>query len=372
MLRYLTAGESHGPSLVGIIEGLPAGLRLDIAAIDSELARRQHVPGRGGRMNIEQDRVVVLGGLRGSITLGSPLALQIVNKDHANWCDQMDPIASPTGPSITAPRPGHADYPGAVKYGFSDLRNVLERASARETAMRTAIGAVAKQVLARAGIEIFGRVLQLGPVQVCTGEAEYNNLRMGALFPYGSIDTDAAKQADELINTCRAQHVSVGGVVEVAAFNVPVGLGSYVQADRRLDARLAGELMSIPGVKGVEIGEAFDLAASAPGTSGDSLCFSSDLGIHYHGNKNGGLAGGVTTGQPLVMRCAVKPVPTAMPGRSIDLISTAEVDAIKERSDTTFAPAVQVVAEAVMAWVLLVALLTDGPQANSLPACLRG
>jgi len=365
VIRFLTAGESHGPCLVGIIEGLPAGIKIKISAIDDELQRRQHAPGRGNRMKIEDDRVTVLAGLRGGYTLGSPLALQITNFDYVNWKDKMDPILEPQGSKITAPRPGHADYPGAVKYGFKDIRNVIERASARETAMRTAIGAVARQILETKGIEIYSRVVCLGPVKISTGEPSEEELRRGRQFAYGIKDREAEARAQKLIEECRNSGTSVGGIVEVVAFNLPVGLGSYAHYERRLDGQIAQALMSIPGVKGVEFGGAFDLASSDPGVPGDSLQLNGHHQILYVGNKNGGLAGGVSTGQPLIVRCAVKPIPTAMPGDSVDIATLAPVRGVGERSDATAVPAVRVIAENVLAWTLLVAVLTDGPQANS-------
>jgi len=355
LIRFLTAGESHGPGLTGIIEGLPAGRYIDIGKIDEELARRQRVPGRGGRMDIESDRVRVLSGLRGGYTLGSPLTLSIDNKDHVNWKAQMDAVHGATDNPVTAPRPGHADFPGAVKYGFADIRNVLERASARETAMRTALGAVAKQLLAHWGIEIYSRVLALGPLALDGATSELALWRDRVRQPYGVGDKELQRQADELIAQCRREGVSVGGVFEVAAFNVPVGWGSYVHWDRRLDAQIAGALMSIPGIKGVEFGQAFALAVSPPGTAGDELAWDKERGVHYVGNVNAGLAGGTTTGQPILARCAVKPVPTLMPGLTVDLRSKKVTAPLAERSDTTMVPAAAVVAEHVLALTLLVA-----------------
>ena len=369
MVRFLTAGESHGPSLVGIIEGLPAGLKIDIEAVDEELRRRQQAPGRGNRMKIEHDRVTVLSGLRGGYTLGSPLALQINNVDYANWKEKMDPVLKSQGGMVTAPRPGHADYPGAVKYGFTDIRNVIERASARETAMRTAIGAVARQILSLHGVAIYSRVVCLGPVGISTGQVSEAVLRGGKNAAYGIADEEAEARAEQLIEECRSSGTSVGGIVEVVAFGLPVGLGSYVHYERRLDGQIAQALMSIPATKGVEFGSAFDLASSPAGVAGDSLRLNERQQIVYVGNTNGGLAGGVSTGQPLVVRCAIKPIPTAMPGDSVDIATLASVQGVRERSDVTAVPAVRVIAENVLAWTLLVALLTDGPQANSQPAC---
>lgn len=357
MLRYLTAGESHGPALTGIIEGLPAGVSIDVKRIDGELLRRQQAPGRGGRMSIEQDKVKVLSGLRGGKTLGSPLCLQLVNLDHANWEQQMHPVNVPSGPKVTAPRPGHADYPGAVKYGFDDIRSVLERASARETAMRTAIGAVARQVLETKGVEIYSRIMHLGPLVLNCGELDAAESRAVRDMPFTTRDLALRDEATALLNICRASQQTVGGVIEVLAFGVPVGLGSHVHADRRLDGAIAGGLMSIPGVKGVEFGEAFQLAKAAPGASGDSLVYSNDRGVEYRGNVNAGVAGGMTTGQPIVVRCAVKPIPTLMPGTTVDLVSCDTAEPVRERSDTTAVAAAAVVAEAVLAFEILKAFL---------------
>jgi len=367
MVRFLTAGESHGPSLVGIIEGMPAGLAIDVEQVNHELHRRQVAPGRGGRMKIEHDQLIVLSGLRGGKTLGSPLALQLINRDFANWQDVMHPLQPISAEEVTTPRPGHADYPGAVKYGFKDIRNVIERASARETAMRTAIGAIAKQILILQEVTICSRVAMLGPLHM-GGSEDYSLWHENNNSPYGAVEPAKAKEADDLISSCREQGLSVGGTVEVVALNVPVGLGSYVHYDRRLDGRIAQGLMSIPSVKGIEIGPAFSVAQSAPGLMGDSIvCCAGELG--YAGNINGGLAGGVTTGQPLVVRCAVKPIPTAMGGSSVDFATLEKTVGVKERSDVTCVPAVRVVAEAMLAWVLLEALLTDGPETNSRPFC---
>ena len=359
MLRFLTAGESHGAALTCIIEGLPAGMRLDMREINAELARRQRVPGRGERMKIEQDTAEVLAGLRAGVTLGSPLCLQITNRDHANWAETMHPHLPNSAQKVTCPRPGHADYPGMVKYGFDDARNVLERASARETALRTAIGAVARQALSQRGISIYSRVTELGPLTLGDAEATEEAFRRAREHPL-AVDASKARGAADLLAACRAQNFSVGGVMEVAAFNAPVGLGSYVQADRRLDGQIAGALMSIPAVRGVEIGDAFQAARQMPGAPGDSMRYDQDKGIYYEGNANAGLAGGMTTGQPLLLRCAVKPIPTLVPGVTVDLATLREASPVRERSDVTAVFAAAVVAEAVLAWTLLSALL-DSP-----------
>ncbi|MDP3058339.1 MAG: chorismate synthase, partial [bacterium] len=352
MLRFLTAGESHGPALVGIIEGLPSNFALDIALIDDELKRRQEVQGRGLRMNIEQDKVSVLSGMRAGKTLGSPLTFIIHNVDYVNWKGVMGHSSVSDERRVTAPRPGHADFPGMIKYGFSDARNVLERASARETAMRTAIGAVAKQILAANNITLYSRVISLGELELSAGEPTKVQMMSCRNQPLGFPCSEKIKEAKELLEKCQKEKMSVGGIFEVAVFGLPVGLGTYVQADRRLDGQLAGQLMSIPGVKGLEIGPAFAMATAKIGAAGDSLCFDEQAGYYYEGNANGGLAGGMTTGQPLVVRCAVKPPPTAMPGRTVDIDSKCVVSPARERSDTCIVPAAAIVGEAVVAWVL--------------------
>lgn len=350
MLRFLTAGESHGPALAGILDGLPPGISVDVAEINRQLKRRQQVPGRGGRMLIESDEVEVLSGLRQGLTLGSPLCLVIRNRDHDNW----QHVYAPEGQTepVLRPRPGHADYPGMVKFGFSDARNVIERASARETAMRTALGSVARQCLLGIGVRVYSRVLSLGPLALAPLPGDEEAWRQTQEQPPGYPDHDLMRRAMDLLDEARAAGRSVGGTFGLAAFGMPVGAGSYTQSDLRLDARLAGDLASIPAVRAVEFGDAFALAAAKPGEPGDSLAMRDGV-ISYQGNRNAGLAGGMSTGQPVIIRCAVKPIPTAMPGVTVDIQSGQSVSAVKERSDTTAVPAAAVVAEAVLALSLL-------------------
>jgi chorismate synthase len=320
VLRLTTAGESHGPALVGILTGLPAGLTLDRAAIDADLARRQEGYGRSPRQQIEQDRVEVLAGLRHGETLGTPLALVVRNRDHANWewgMDPWPPEGDPQGKGtkpVTLPRPGHADLAGALKFGHDDIRNTLERASARQTAMTVAAGAVAKALLAEIGVEVTGTVLQMG-------------------------DVDEAK----------ADRDTVGGVVEVRAHGVPPGLGSYAAKEERLDARLAAALMGIQAVKGVEIGEGFGLANLRGSQAHDEIL----PGLRRETNRAGGIEGGVSNGEELVVRAAMKPLPTLMrPLRSVDIQSGEPGEALVERSDTAAVEALSVVAEASVAFEL--------------------
>jgi chorismate synthase len=327
-LTLTTAGESHGPALVGIVSGLPAGLRLDPEAIASDLRRRRQGYGRSPRQKLEEDDVEVLAGLRHGVTLGSPLALVIRNHDHASWEWGMspwqpagEPSGKGTGP-ITLPRPGHADLAGALKFGHDDVRNALERASARQTAMQVAAGAVAKSLLAGIGIDVSGRVLEIG------GEPD---------------DWEAVTDA------ARADRDTLGGVVEVVATGVPPGLGSYADKADRLDARLAAALMGIQAVKGVEIGDGLALARMRGSEAHDEI----EPDRSRSTNRAGGIEGGVTNGEPVVVRAAMKPLPTLMrPLRSVDLASGEPGEALVERSDVQAVEALAVVAEAAVAWEL--------------------
>jgi chorismate synthase len=323
VLRLTTAGESHGPALVGILTGLPAGLTLEREAIDADLARRQQGYGRSPRQRIEQDRVEVLAGLRHGRTLGTPLALVVHNRDHENWRWGMSPWppeGEPEGKGtkpVTLPRPGHADLAGTLKFGLSDTRDALERASARQTAITVAAGAVAKALLAEIGVAVAGSVVAVGNV-------------------------DEAK----------AERDTVGGVVEVRARGVPPGLGSYATKEGRLDARLGTALMGIQAVKGVEVGEGFGLA-SLRGSEAHDEIFRDERGVHRETNRAGGIEGGVSNGEEIVVRAAMKPLPTLMrPLRSVDIESGEPGEALVERSDTAAVEALSVVAEASVAFEL--------------------
>jgi chorismate synthase len=329
-LDLVTAGESHGPALVAILTGLPAGLTLDRAAIDADLARRREGYGRSPRQKIELDEVEVLAGLRHGVTLGTPLALVIRNRDHRNWTWGMSPWPPGGEPSgkgtspVTLPRPGHADLAGALKYGHTDVRNALERASARSTASHVAAGSVAKALLAEIGVSVSGRVLEVG------GETGEEAIR---------AVTDAA----------RADRDTLGGIVEVVATGVPPGLGSYAEKRDRLDARLAAALMGIQAVKAVEVGDGLALARLRGSTAHDEI--EPDRGRST--NRAGGLEAGVSNGQPVVARAAMKPLPTLMrPLRSVDLESGEPGQALVERSDVQAVDAFAVVAEAAVAWEL--------------------
>jgi chorismate synthase len=323
VLSLSTAGESHGPALVGILTGLPAGLVLDRDAIDVDLARRQQGYGRSPRQRIEQDRVEVLAGLRHGRTLGTPLALVVHNRDHANWAWGMSPWppeGEPEGKGtkpVTLPRPGHADLAGTLKHGHADIRDTLERASARQTAVTVAAGAVAKALLREIGVEVAGSMVEMG-------------------------DVDEA----------RAERDTVGGVVEVRAMNVPPGLGSYATKEGRLDARLAAALMGIQAVKGVEIGDGFALTGLRGSEAHDEI-FRGERGVYRETNRAGGIEGGVSNGEEIVVRAAMKPLPTLMrPLRSFDLETGEAGEALVERSDVAAVEALSVVAEASVAFEL--------------------
>lgn len=365
--RVTTAGESHGPGLVAIVEGVPAGLPLAPEVIDRELRRRQGGYGRGGRMRIEQDRVEIVGGVRFGETTGAPLALWIANRDWENWREAMDSVAPPPGDDarrpVYQPRPGHADLVGVLKYDRRDARDVLERASARETAARVAAGAVAKALLGRLGIRIGSHVVRLGGVAARPPDPWPEDLAAAAdRSPVRCLDPDAEAAMIEAIDRAKSAGDTLGGVFEVVATGVPVGLGSYVGWDRRLDARLAAALMSIPAIKGVEIGLGF-AAADRPGSQvHDPIVVDAEhrraAGFGRASNRAGGLEGGVTTGQPLVVRAAMKPIATLMtPLPTVDLRTGEVAYAVRERSDVCAVPAAGVVGEAMVAWVLAEAVL---------------
>lgn len=368
MLRYLTAGESHGPALTGIIEGLPAGLAIDGEYIDRHLARRQWGHGRGRRMKIEHDQVEILSGLRFGRTLGSPLALRIDNRDWANWDHVMTVESKAREPKrVTVPRPGHADYAGAIKYGHTDdMRNVLERASARDTAMRVALGSVARRLLEEFGISIGSVVESIGAVEVgrrfSDEGQEVPDLAAIDASPVRCDDEAAAAAMIEAIDQAKEDGDTLGGVFAVWAQGVPIGLGSYVQWDRRLDGQLAQAVMSVPAVKGVEIGPAFDAARKRGSQVHDEFVVGETgeggRALGRRSNRAGGLEGGITNGETLVVRAALKPISTLMrPLRSVDLETGAEQAAHIERSDVCVVPAAAVVGESAVALVLAAALL---------------
>ena len=354
-LRFTTAGESHGPGLVAIVEGLPAGLDLDRERIDRDMARRQLGHGRGGRMKIERDAAEVRSGVRHGKTLGGPVAILVANRDYPNWEERMNPW--PVDAEVEEshlPRPGHADLAGLHKYGFTDVRNVLERASARETAARVAAGALAKEFLRALGVEIRSHVLQIASV-VAESEREL------ALEDFEGVDESPVRVLDEAIeramieeiNTLRKRNESLGGVFEVRAFGLTPGLGSYVSWDDRLDSRLAQAIVSIQAVKGVAIGEAWDVAGLPGSESHDEIFYSPERGWHRETNRAGGVEGGMTNGETLVVKGAIKPISTlTKPLRSVDTETKEPAQAMRERTDSTVVPAAGVVGEAMVALVL--------------------
>lgn len=351
MFRFLTAGESHGPCLTAVVEGLPAGLAVNVAKIDGALARRQQGYGRGGRMRIETDRVEFLSGLRFGETIGDPVTMRIANRDWQNWTQRMAAHGEPVGPFVTAARPGHADLPGAQKYARADIRDILERASARETAARVAVGALASCLLEACGIRLSSRVVNIGGVcAAADGAAEASELNCR--------DAAAEARMKEAIDAARQAGDTLGGVFEVAATGVLPGLGSHIQWDRRLDARLAGALMSVQAIKGVEIGEGFAFAA-LPGSRAHDEIFVDEAGRFYRKtNRAGGVEGGISNGEEIVVRAVMKPIPTLMqPLSSVDIASRAAVRANTERSDVCAVSAASVVGEAMVAIVLAEALL---------------
>ncbi|CAN5150707.1 chorismate synthase [soil metagenome] len=355
-LRFLTAGESHGRALVAIIEGLPAGLPVSVKAISDELARRRHGYGRGPRMRIEKDVLEVTSGVRGGLTLGSPVALTIHNSEWAKWAHVMPVEGAPGGRELTRPRPGHADLPGMLKYDFRDARNVLERSSARETAARVAIAALAKGLLAELGVSIVSHVVRIGAAAVPAGARLPGPGSLDAIDASATrcFDEEATAAMVEAIDAAGAQGDSLGGVVEVIAFGLPPGLGSHVHWDRKLDGRLAGALMSVPAIKGVEVGDGFATAAQRGSESHDAI--ESDLSRAT--NRSGGTEGGMTTGGPLRVRAAMKPLSTLKKRlRSVDMSTGQQVEAFQERTDVCAVPAAGVVCEAVVALTLADALL---------------
>ena len=350
-LRFLTAGESHGPALIAILEGMPAGLPLSAKDIDLDLARRQQGYGAGPRMKIEQDRVRLISGVMEGHTIGAPLALLIENRDHARWRGQ--PI-----PPFTVPRPGHADLVGAIKYGYRDLRPSLERASARETAARVAVGAICKTLLAQFGIMVGGYVTAIGGVEADLDAIELpDRTALAEKTTVRCPDPKAAQAMVERIKQAIQDRDTVGGIIEVFALNLPPGLGSHVHWDRKLEARLGAAVLSVQGIKGVEIGPAF-ANAGRPGSQAQDAIFLEGENLWRAGDRCGGLEAGVTTGQPLLVRAAMKPIATTLtPQHTVDLSSGEEVLTQYERSDFCPVPRAVVVLEAAVAFVLTGALI---------------
>jgi chorismate synthase len=353
-MQYRTAGESHGRALVTIVSGVPAGVPLTQEGIDADLRRRQAGYGRGGRMRIEADRAQVLAGVRGGRTTGAPVAIMIANRDSENWTDAMDPFAEPSAESrVTAPRPGHADLPGVLKTASEDVRDVLERASARETAARVAAGAVARHLLTEVGVRVFSWVEGIGAASC--GKLDPDGVDVVAVeaSDVRCPDPEAAAAMRAAVDAARAAGESVGGVFAVAALGAVPGLGTYAESSERLDARIAAAVMSIPAIKGVEIGDGFDLACRAGSKAHDAITFGAGGGYRRLSNHAGGIEGGMTNGEPVIVRAAMKPIPTlARPLATVDIDTRAAVGAATERSDVCAVPAAAVVAEAELALVL--------------------
>ncbi|NLC52949.1 MAG: chorismate synthase [Firmicutes bacterium] len=371
-MRFLTAGESHGPALVAIIEGFPAKVPVTPEAIDRELARRQLGYGRGGRMRIERDQVEILSGVRSGVTMGSPVCLRINNRDWTRWSGVMAPFTPPEAATVTlaaepllekvstvvtTPRPGHADLSGAFKYGYTDLRNIIERASARETAARVGVGAFAKLLLAQFGVFVGSYVTRIGGVGDDYGQpltpTEQDQVDQS---PVRAVNPELAAAMVEAIEAARAKKETLGGIFVVYATGVPPGLGSHVHWDRRIDGQLAQAVMGIPGIKGLEFGAGFKGADLVGSQMHDAIHFTPESGWQRPSNQAGGIEGGITNGEPLILRAAMKPIPTLYQGLpSVDLKTRQPRTAGAERSDLTAVPAAGVVAEAMVAWVLAVA-----------------
>ncbi|MFD2701619.1 chorismate synthase [Paenibacillus shunpengii] len=362
-LRYLTAGETHGPQLTAIVEGLPSNMKVDFEELNFQLHRRQKGYGRGRRMQIEKDTAEFVGGIRHGYTTGAPVALVVENKDWTHWRNIMniEPIEGTDEEKrrIHRPRPGHADLNGGLKYNLKDLRNVLERSSARETTVRVAVGAIARQLLAEFGIQIAGRVLRIGEIEAPYEELPIEELRSRTEASSVRVtDPETEKKMEAYIDQIKKDGDSIGGIVECIVEGVPVGLGSYVQYDRKLDGRIAQAVMSINAFKGVEIGIGFE-AGTIPGSQvHDEILYSEDKGYHRASNRLGGFEGGVTNGMPVVVRGVMKPIPTLYkPLQSVDIDTKEPFTAQVERSDACAVPAASVVMEHVVAWEIAKAFL---------------
>jgi chorismate synthase len=353
--RFVTAGESHGPGLVAIVEGLPAGLPVSQDDLDRDLARRQLGHGRGGRMKIESDRAEIRAGVRHGRTLGGPVSLLVANRDYENWRERMSP--SPVDASIEEvhlPRPGHADLAGLLKFGHTDVRNVLERASARETAARVAAGGLAKTLLSTLGVSVHSHVTRIGSVEAPPtehlGPEDFEGVDES---PVRCLDETAGKQMVEEIDRLRKANESLGGTFEVRAFGVVPGLGSFTSWEERLDGRLAGALMSIHAMKGVAVGDGWDLPARPGSEAHDEIFWTADRGYFRETNRAGGIEGGMSNGEPIVVQVAMKPLPTlTKPLRSVNTETKEAEPALRERTDSTTVPAAGVVGEAMVAIVL--------------------
>lgn len=359
MLRYLTAGESHGPALTGIIEGLPAGIPVSEEDLNRELARRQAGYGRGGRMDIESDRAKVLSGIRHARTLGSPISFVIENLDWKNWQSEMSQFGDCESPPLTKPRPGHADMAGAIRFGHSDIRNVLERASARETAARVACGYFSKALLNLLQIEVLAHVVQIGKAKTSKSMpiGPTDRVRIDA-SDVRCIDEQTAQIMRDEIDRATREKDTLGGIFEVLVFGLPPGIGDYTHWDGKLDARIAFAVKSIQAIKGIEFGDGFSLAEEMGSLAHDQIYYSEDKGYHRRSNRSGGFEGGMSDGETLIIRAAMKPIATIpKPLATIDMTTGEPCEAIVERSDTCAVPAASVIAEACVAIEVAAALL---------------
>jgi chorismate synthase len=352
MIRFLTAGESHGPALTTVIEGAPSGLPLDADGLADELARRRLGHGRGPRMRLERDEIEILGGVRFGRTLGGPISVIVRNTEWERWSEEMSPEEGTSRRTMTSPRPGHADLPGMLKYQTRDARDILERASARETAARTVAGYVSKLLLAEVGITIVSHVVQIGDVRSNDGLPDPGDLASIDASPVRCVDQSAADAMVDAIDAAKKARDTLGGIVEVIAYEVPAGIGSHVHWDRRLDTALAAGLMSIQGIKGVEVGDGFE-SASRPGSEAHDEIYPRDGVYRRETNRAGGIEGGISNGDMIRVRAAMKPISTLMrPLATVD-VTTGEVSvAFRERSDVCAVPAAGVVAEQMVALAL--------------------
>lgn len=361
-MRFLTAGESHGQKLVGIIEGLPAGMKISKAAVDEALRKRQQGPGRGGRMAIEQDEVHFMSGVRGGLSTGAPLALEIMNRDWENWQKIMawGEEADLESRKVMMPRPGHADLSGALKYR-TEVRNILERASARETAMRVALGNIVRQGLTALGVEIKGHVLTVGGVHTQRSDKEEYWQRVKQ-SEWSVGDPAAEQQMEQRLAEARRQGESLGGILEVQVHNVPVGLGSHVQWDRKLDGRLAQAVLSVQAMKGVSFGIGFEAGEKMGSLVHDPIYYQQGEGFRRGSNNAGGIEGGMSNGEPIILQAVMKPIPTLyQPLDTVHLATKEVIKASVERSDVCAVPAALVVLEHVVAWVIFDAVLEKFP-----------
>jgi len=354
-IRFTTSGESHGPGLTAIVEGLPAGLPLNLEDLDRDLARRQLGHGRGGRMKIETDRADVISGVRHGTTLGSPVTIRVQNRDYANWEERMNPWpVDAEVAEVHLPRPGHADLAGIQKFGFSDVRNVLERASARETAARVACGALAMSLLKDFGVQVFSHVVQIGSARAdVPADLEPADFAAVDESPVRCLDEAASEAMVAEIDAKRKANESLGGVFEVRVYGLVPGIGSYTSWEGRMDGRLGQAIMSIQAMKGVSVGDAFDIAGRVGSEAHDEIFWTEEHGFYRETNRSGGLEGGMTTGETVVVRGAMKPLPTlTKPLRSVDTETKEPAQALRERTDSCTVPAAGVVGEAMVALVL--------------------